>query len=338
MRSTNRRCARANPFALPLLTFVIGSVVIGATAHGAELVVDAPEPCVDSATLANEVSDLIGKPLAAVADVDFRVRIIETPQRRWRLRLETIEQRAAGGGAAPAVRGTREIEGATCAELAEAASVAIAVSVRSIAGETAAGAAPRLGVPAATPSSDTPSPTTLSIARVAPPTPAWHPTIVLALAVDAGALPKTGVGVDVEAALQHAALQVVVFGTWFGAQDAAGANNAAGTFQLAFGGALACFAPRRGRWTGLACAGVELGRLAGTGLEVAHPETGAVFWRAARADVGITMTLGGNAGLVLRAGAAVPWSRPEFVLDGAELVYQPSRLAGRFTAGLQVGL
>ena len=133
----------------------------------AELFVDAPESCVDPAALADEVSDLIGKPLASVADVDFRVQISETPQRRWRLRLETIDQRASAGGGAPTVRGTREIDGATCAELAEAASVAIAVSVRSITGETPAAAAPP---PAATPHralAAAPSPTTPSIARAA---------------------------------------------------------------------------------------------------------------------------------------------------------------------------
>ncbi len=165
---------------------------------------------------------------------------------------------------------------------------------------------------------------------------AWHPAVVLAVATDTGALPNIGLGVDLEAALQRGSLQIVAFGTWFGSQDTGGGTNAGGTFQLALGGALACFAPHRGRWTGLACGGFELGRLAGTGL-VARPETAATFWRAGRADVGVTAALGGNAALVLRVGAAVPWSRPEFVLDGATLVYQPSHLAGRLTAGLQIG-
>jgi len=67
------------------------SAALTASARGAELFVDAPETCVDAATLADEVSDLIGKQLAAVPDVDFRVQIVEAPQRRWRLRLETLE-------------------------------------------------------------------------------------------------------------------------------------------------------------------------------------------------------------------------------------------------------
>ena len=245
-----------------------------------------------------------------------------------------LDRRPDSAGA-PAVRASREIEGATCAELAEAASVAIAVSVRSIADETAA--APQFTAPASTPATPPRPPTTLPITPGAPPTPPWRPAVVLAVATDSGALPNTGLGVDLEAALQRGSLQLVAFGTWFGSQDTVDGTNAGGTFQLAVGGALACFAPRRGRWTGLACGGFELGRLAGTGLDVARPETGAAFWRAARADVGVTVALGGNAALVLRVGAAVPLSRPEFVLDSTDLVYQPNRLAGRSTAGLEIG-
>jgi hypothetical protein len=336
MRSTNRRRPRANLSALPLFACLSLSAASAASARGAELFVDAPPSCVDPATLADEVGELIGKPLADVADVDFRVQITEAPRRRWRLRIETIQQRAPAGRETPAVRGSREIEGASCAELAEAASVAIAVSIRSIAGETAAAAAPP-PAPPPTPSPHAPAPTTPSIVRAGQPTAAWHPAVVLALATDSGALPNTGLGLDLEVGLRRGSLELVAFGTWFGSQDTVGAANAGGTFQLALGGALACFAPQRGRWTGLACGGFELGRLAGTGLGVARPETAATFWRAGRADVGVAAALGGNAALVLRVGVAVPWSRPNFVLDGADPVYRPSRLAGRLTAGLAIG-
>ncbi len=317
------RRAWANRFVVSL--FVLGATAFAPTARAAELSVDAPASCLDPSALADEVGDLIGKPLGSVTDVDFRIQISETPQHRWQLRLEMLGRRPNGEGAPP-VRGSREIEGANCAELAEAAAVAIAVSVRSISPVTTP--AP----PPATPAAAPPSPP-----RPAPEALVWRPTVVLALAIDAGSLPNTGVGVDVEAALQRGVLQVVGFGTWFGSQNAVGANNTGGTFQLALGGALACFAPRRGRWTGLACGGLELGRLAGTGLNVARPETRAIFWRAVRADAGVTAALAGNAMLILRAGVAVPLARPEFVLDGTDRIYQPGRLAGRFTAGIEIG-
>jgi hypothetical protein len=331
MRSIIPRRPRAPSPALSFFAALAVWVALSASARGAELFVDAPEACVDPTTLADEVSDLIGKRLAAVADVDFRVQIVETPQRRWRLRLETLEQRGAGGGEAATIRGTREIDGATCAELADAASVAIAVSVRSIAGEPGPtrSAPPAAAMTPPPPSAPAREPQSLS--RAGEVTSKWRPAVALALATDTGALPSSTVGVGLEASVQRRSLRLALLGTWFAPQDATG-----GTFQLAVGGARACLAPHRGRWTPLACGGFELGRLTGTGQGVARPETGEALWRAVRADVGVTAALNGNTALLLTGGVAVPLSRPAFVLDGSELVYRPSRLAMRLTAGLQL--
>jgi hypothetical protein len=344
MRLTNRRRSRASLSVHPLFAFLTLSGVVGAigtidsTARGAELTVDAPESCVDPVALADEVGDLIGKPLASVTEVDFRIQIVETKQRRWRLRLDTIGQRAAGTDA-PAVQGSREIEGATCAELAEAASVAIAVSVRSVAGEAGPiqpqPAPPTPAIPPPPPSAPVAAPPSLE--RSNQGTPSWRPAIALTLTADTGALPSTSVGVELTGSLQHRSLQLALLATWFGSEDATRADHTGGTFQLAVGGARACFAPRKGRWTPLACGGFELGRLSGTGQGVARPETGDALWRAIRADLGVTMALSGNTGLLLSGGVAVPLARPAFVLDGSEPIYRPSRLAGRFTAGFQVG-
>ena len=141
---------------------------------------------------------------------------------------------------------------------------------------------------------------------------------------------------EAEGALQRGALRLVLLGTWYTSQDAVASSGAVGTFQLALGGGLACYAPRWGRWTALACAGGELGRLAGTG-HVARPETGSVLWRAVRADAGTTVVTGANTAILLRAGVALPLARPDFVLDQSMLVYQPSPVSLRFTAGFELG-
>ena len=301
-------------------------------AWSAQLLVDAPVACADPASLADEVGNLIGRPLAEVADFDFKIRIARTPRGRWLLRLETVGQRGGADGS-PATRGSREIDGATCAELAEAAAVAIAVSVRSM---DAAAVAP---VPAPAPpgpplpASPSTPPAIAAISRAAVP---WRPAVTVALATDSGTLPGTGPGLELEGNLQHGSLRLTLLGAWFESRDMVGAAGA-GTFELALGGALGCVAPRVGRWTPLACGGLELGRLAGTGLDVARPETGAAFWRAVRADVGGTVALRGKTALVLRAGVVVPLARPDFVLDGSEVVYRPSRIAARGTAGVELG-
>jgi hypothetical protein len=331
MRSTMRR-RRAFWF------LAVGGLAIAAAreVRAAEITVDGPPACVDPATLAEEVSDLIGRPLVEVSGVGFRVRIAALSPQKWRLHLETIDDESAAG--APSVSGRREIDGASCSELAEAASVAIAVSVRSM--EAARGAPspasaakpvppfPPPGAPTAAPS--------VAVATSGPARPAWHPSLTLAFVIDTGALPGISPGLELEGNLHHGKLRLVLLGTWFASQDADGPSGASGTFQLALGGGLACYAPRWGRWTALACGGGELGRMAGTG-NVARPETGAVLWRAVRAEVGATAALGARAAILLRAGVVRPLARPDFVLDQSELVYRPSPVTFRVTAGFELG-
>ncbi|HVZ85971.1 MAG TPA: hypothetical protein VHG72_03330 [Polyangia bacterium] len=312
-----------------LVCSAIGLLAPGRPARAAQLIVDAPAACVDPAALSDEVSDLIGKPLAAVPDVDFRVEIGRASGARWRLHLEMLGR----SGAAAEARGTRTIEGATCAELAEAAAVAISVSVRSIAAEVAPSpsptqppVAPAAVVAVSAPPHPVPTP---------PPSTPWRPGIALALATGSGVLPSAGLGLELEGRLQRRSLWLVVLGAWYASQDASADSGTGGRFGLVEGGALACFAPRRGRWTASACGGFELGRLAGTGtgLGVARPQTGAAFWQAARAELGLDAAVSGDTSVFLRAGAALARTRPEFVLDGTTPVYRPDRIGARLTAG-----
>ncbi len=109
----------------------LGSLYAAApsSVSAAQVSLDAPQSCLDRDTLVSEVSDLVGMPLASIPDVDFRVEIAALPQHGWRLRLQTLDSRSRD---IPEVRASREIDGATCAELADAAAVAISVSLRSI--------------------------------------------------------------------------------------------------------------------------------------------------------------------------------------------------------------
>jgi hypothetical protein len=299
-------------------------------AGAAALTVDAPPACLDPATLAEEVGELIGRPLAEIPGVDFRVRIGELSPQKWRLQLETIDTQSADG--ASPLRGSRAIDGTSCTELAEAASVAIAVSVRSM--ESARREPPPEPAKPHQPSPPLDAATT--VAASTEPRPVWRPAATLALTADTGALPRTSPGLDLEGDLQRGRLRLVLLATWFTSQDTVGPGGASGTFQLAVGGGLACYAPRWGRWTALACGGGELGRLAGTG-NVARPETGAVLWRALRADAGVTAAVGGNTAILLRAGVVAPLARPDFVLDQSQLVYRPSPVTVRVTAGFELG-
>ena len=311
------------------------AVATGGPVRAAELTVDTPPACLDSATLAQEVGDLIGRPLAEIPDVHFHVRIAETSPQKWRLHLETLDGKGAAG--TPEVRGSREIDGTSCAELAAAASVAIAMSVRSM--EAARGAPPPAAAKPVSPSSPPAAVTATPLGTIATslPRPVWRPSVTLALTTDTGALPATSPGLEAEGDLQRGALRLVLLVSWFTSQDTFGARGVGGTFQFALAGGLGCYAPRWGRWTAVACGGAELGRLAGTGLDVVRPETGAVLWRAVRAEAGTSVAVRANTAVLLRAGVAVPLTRPEFVLDQSQLVYRPSQVAVRLTVGFELG-
>src|SRR5579871_4771723 len=120
------------------VVFVTGS----GGAQAATLVLDAPASCVDPATLAQDVANLVGRPLNEVRDIDFQLTIHPTSGAQWHSTLEAIEHRP---GLAEA-RHRRELEARSCADLAEAAAVAMSVSIRAVS-EAATPVPPRPATP-----------------------------------------------------------------------------------------------------------------------------------------------------------------------------------------------
>jgi len=323
----------------PLRTFggALVLVLFSWAAEGATLTVDAPDGCVDISTLQQEVAALVGHSLAEVADADFRlaIRPLSSGKARWHLRLEAQELRARDDRGIRGDEGrathVRELDAPTCDELAEAAAVAIAVSVRALAKDEAAPPSRPSAVVARTSGPPLPS-------RVAPETAAetpWRGLLTFAVASDAGDLPGVGLGLRIGATLTHAALRAALALGWMPPRDSLTATGSGGRFQLAFAAADACWAPRRNAWTFLVCAGGELGAYGAEGVGVTSSFSRTTLWRAARAGVGATLALGGPVALVLEAGVIVPLSRPSFVLDGVSPVYRPASVAARGGVGLE---
>ena len=322
--------------------------VAGRAARSAELSVRAPPQCVEASAIAEQASDLLGRPLASIPGVDFEIEIASLPKHGWHLQLDLIDRRDAGDGK-PAPRRTRELSAQSCTELADAAAVAIAMSVRSL--EDARGAATSTSRATATtekaplPIAASPTPGAPAAVAATAPSPdeqSTRPAIAVALVGDAGALPHAGLGLELGGSLQRSRLRLMALATLFGSQQAQVPNatpGEGGDFRLVLGAALACFAPRLGRSTLLGCGGFELGRLSGEGEgQGVRPSLGTATWAAARAEVGLAVGLGSRLALVLRAGAAVsPSQPPEFVLDGNVPVFRPSRVTGRGTLGLELG-
>jgi len=154
---------------------------------------------------------------------------------------------------------------------------------------------------------------------------------------DAGALPHLGVGAALAPSLRLRHLWVVVEGAVFATQEAHVSADAGGEFRLAFGAALVCLPYELARLTISGCAGFELGRLSGQGVGVGRPRLGSATWEAPRAEVGAAIPVGARLALVIRGGAAVPLSTPEFVIDGTTPVHRSSAVAARAGLGVELG-
>ena len=93
--------------------------------------------------------------------------------------------------------------------------------------------------------------------------------------------------------------------------------------------------------SGLYCQ-VREGKMEGTGssitegIGIMRPRLGTALWEAARAELGVGFPLGPRLVLAIRAGAGVPLSRPQFVIDGSTPVHRPAAVVARAAAGVEL--
>lgn len=310
-----------------LLTSIVAIVLSGSSvARAAEVRVEAPQSCVEAASIDEQVDGILGQPVATVDGVDFEVKIAADAAGRWTLRLDTID-RTAGA------RRTRTLAASTCAELADAAAVAIAVSIKSA--SEARRTRPKADPP---PASEPPVPVVeRAIERPpasAPPEPRRR-ALALSLVADTGTMPRTAFGLALDGSFQLRAVRFVGQGALFLPQEMRRPSNVGGDFQLALAAGLACLGGELGRVTLMACAGGEAGRLSGSGVGVSSPRTVGTLWLAGRAEGSASLALGPRVALLARAGAAIPAFRPTFQLD-ATTVHQAKAVTGRATIGVEV--
>jgi hypothetical protein len=67
------------------LAIVALMALAGRAARAAKLSVRAPPQCVESSAIAEQASDLLGRPLASIPDVDFEIEIASLPKHGWHL-------------------------------------------------------------------------------------------------------------------------------------------------------------------------------------------------------------------------------------------------------------
>jgi hypothetical protein len=326
-------------------------LALSTRARAADLQLHAPEDCATAAAIRAQVEALIDRPLAQVEHVSFAVEIAQRSAGDFMLSLRT----ARDDGSAPRVR---QLLGASCDEVADAAAVAIALAI------TGASPAPDDAAPPATAAADVhrveapPQAKSVAPASEAPPavperTP-WRAAAGVYALIDASVLPAIAPGAQLELVGGFRGISLRVAGAVFASQRALLPDDSGGAdFGLVLAAALLCaersfggsghapalrggasFAP----WQALACAGAELGSLSGQGADLTVPLDRATLFSAARAEAGLGYALQPGLTILLRAGVAAPFTRRDFQLNHGQHLHRPAPLSPRLTLGLQLQL
>lgn len=326
----------------------LAALALASPARAAELLIAAPSACVIGDELSFRAERALGQPLDSAADVRCTVHITrDGAAYAARLEVQAI--------ASPEPSRLRSFSAPSCEMLTETLALAVSLAISSGTPEPeppapvvgAAGgavpAAPALREPAA----DTGEAGEASTVLPAGGALGWRFGGSAALVADAGTLPGLGMGAALGVSLGIHAVDLRLLGTYLpprDAQVASAAASGAGTpgaeIELAAGSLLACV-PRLLQASNLAlgaCAGAELGWLAGRGTGVTVARSGQSLWTAARADAEARWTLAQGLGLDFRLSALVPWERDEFSIDGVGRVFRSNAVVGRATLGLSYEL
>jgi hypothetical protein len=314
-----------------------------ALAVAAELAARGPAECPDADELSFRIERHIGVELGAAAPLRFDVTF-ERADAGYAAQIDV----SAEPGAAPQ---RRTLTAPDCTKLGDAVSVAAALALgiaapmqsEQLASELANAPAPA-PVPAAPPA---PAPGADQAGAAEPsaePSTIWVPRVSLWVIGDAGSLPSPGLGAALGAELASGRFALRLLGTILFEQQTELASVRAtapgAKLELLTAGLLGCTLPVGNPTEQLsvsACAGLELGRLAGIGTGVPAPRRGSALWATPLVQVagfwvvpGTTLRLG-----VLLTGGA-PLNRDEFALTGIGTVYRPPNLVGRISLGLDV--
>jgi hypothetical protein len=306
-------------------------------ARAAELVVQGSAGCVDAAELSFRVERSVGMPLGSAAPLKFEV-LFERAGSGYAARVRVVD--AGGSGAKE-----RQLRAEDCEQLADAVSVAVAIALGAAEGGSAPStvAAPAV---AAAPSTPTPAPREpdASVPAIGG-APAGRPSLSLWGLADVGSLPHPSFGAALGAELGWRRLQLRALGTLLFEQhttlDSPLSPPPGADLELLTASLLGCGSPFgtfAADLAGIACLGLEFGRLAGTGTDVPDARQGSSLWLAPRLDLGAIWSIPDSA-LRLDATLTVlaPLNRDEFELTGIGTVFQPSAVVGRLSLGLGLG-
>jgi hypothetical protein len=316
----------------------------------------APEGCPSSGDVQRELARLLGER----RDAAVSARAVVTHGAAWTVTLET---ELAGR------RGQRSIEAASCAALADATALIVALMVdpdavlraraaevapeeRTPSGqpsETRAAAAP----PATTPTSSPPAPPPSSLvsASLTAPVPASRAKRSVDFLVGGfaagsyGVLPLLDAGMGLGLGVEGSWWRVELRGTYGLRRDqvasAAAPPGAYGRFEVSSANGLGCLRLQgTGHGTKVAfgpCVSVEAGLVSAEGHGTSETTSAATPWFAAGAGAFAAVPLGARVSVPLHVDALASFVRPDFVFRNVEgVVFRAPLLGLRATVGVEV--
>jgi hypothetical protein len=343
-----------------LLVAMLGASVARAQSDGPiELSWRAPVGCPTEADVRQEITRALGGPPPSSSKRRVRaLAVVEGGTLRWSLRVATEVD---------GQRGSRSLEGSSCAALAEAAAliVALAFDADAVAaaqakqgpresaardpgtegdprepnaqgGPIPAAVAPSSPVPAAR----IPASSTVVSRRSTVASSRQSRSFTLLTGADSGAhlgaLPGPAVGFGGFVGLEVWRVRIEVLATYWLEQSASVRGGSGGDFDLFTVLSSGCFLFASGRLQLGPCLGLELGRMGARGFGVDNPGSSAIPWVAPYVGALGTLRIVGPLALRVGAGAIVPVSRPRWVLVRVGEVDQPGPVSGRGLLGLEV--
>ena len=254
----------------------------------------------------------------------------------------------------------RTVEGASCAAVAEATSVILAIAMIPPGrdAEAKAKAAPERESAASSPdpsASASPAPrastsegegpraSTNEAAEKSAGAPADREAYRRSFAgmaggaTDATTLPAAALGGRIGLAWTPGRARVEIAGSYFSGQSkTTDASQAGARFTLLVAGARGCWALLRGAVELSPCAGADVQVMRAKGFGAAQNYDASGAWLSAAGGALVRVPLGSWFALRADADAIVPLSRPTFVVEGDGAVHRPSSIGARAGIGAEL--
>jgi hypothetical protein len=288
----------------------------------------APE-CRREVAVVEQVESMTERRLPEVDVADFELVLEAAGEGAFALTLVTSPRDAR-------TQNRRSFAGASCADVTDAAAVAIALTIGDPP-STDSTVAPR---PAPEPVVDSSaSSVTARRDRYEPRSvsrPSWR--LGASVVVDTAVTPRAVVGGAGRLVFGFGRFRAELEGAAFAPSESVDARGRGGRFQLMYAAPFACLASPFGAVSVDWCAGYELGRVTAEGVGVGVPRERAGLWQGLRADVGLVVPVTPSISLAGRLGAALGLARPRFVLDEPTAVHQPAVVSLRTSLGVELAL